>query len=55
MPVTGPVRLWILFLIVNYPILLMRRYLVRVFLLLVLLLALVVATVIVWSMWNSWI
>ena len=50
-----PVRLWILFLIVNYPILLMHHYLVRVFLLLVLLLALVVATVIVWSMWNSWI
>ena len=53
-PFPIPVRLWILFLIVNYPILLMH-YLVRVFRLLVLLLALVVATVIVWSMWNSWI
>ena len=48
-----PVRLWILFLIVNYPILLMH-FLERVFATLVLLLALAVITVIVWSMWNSW-
>ena len=48
-PFPIPVRLWILYLIVVYPFLLMH-FLGRVFLLLVLLLALVVITVIVWSM-----
>ena len=48
-PFPIPIRLWILTLLVAYPILLMH-FLDRVFLILVLLLALVVITVIVWSM-----